>query len=39
MQIAERVAGMAPEEGDLLRRALKKEKVDGELNEYFSIRF
>ena len=25
MQVAERVAGMAPEEGDLLRRALKKK--------------
>jgi DNA polymerase-3 subunit alpha/error-prone DNA polymerase len=29
MQIAERVAGMPPEEGDLLRRSLKKERGGG----------
>jgi len=35
MQIAERVAGMAPAEGDLLRRALKKRKKDFPLKEKF----
>ncbi len=29
MQIAERVAGMPPEEGDLLRRSLKKRREEG----------
>jgi DNA-directed DNA polymerase III PolC len=35
MQVAERVAGMAPEEGDLLRRSLKKRKENGGLKERF----
>jgi DNA polymerase-3 subunit alpha len=35
MQVAERVAGMAPEEGDLLRRSLKKRKENGALKERF----
>ena len=35
MQIAERVAGMPPEEGDLLRRALKKEQIDAQLKGGF----
>jgi DNA-directed DNA polymerase III PolC len=35
MQVAERVAGMAPEEGDLLRRSLKKCKENGGLKERF----
>jgi len=35
MQIAERVAGMLPEEGDFLRRALKAKKVDSELKSRF----
>jgi DNA-directed DNA polymerase III PolC len=35
MQIAERVAGMPAEEGDLLRRALKTGKVGAELKEKF----
>lgn len=35
MQIAERVAGMPPEEGDHLRRALKKNKVPAQLKERF----
>jgi DNA polymerase III alpha subunit len=37
MQVAERVAGMPPEEGDLLRRALKKKNgVRAALKEKFS---
>jgi len=35
MQIAERVAGMPPEEGDLLRRSLKKRQVDPQLKGRF----
>lgn len=35
MQVAERVAGMAPEEGDLLRRSLKRGKENGALKERF----
>jgi len=35
MQVAERVAGMAPEEGDLLRRSLKKRKENGALKKRF----
>lgn len=35
MQIAERVAGMAPSEGDLLRRALKVKEVEAELKGRF----
>ncbi|MDH5383114.1 MAG: DNA polymerase III subunit alpha [Candidatus Aminicenantes bacterium] len=35
MQIAERVAGMTPEDGDLLRRSLKKRKENGPLKERF----
>ncbi len=35
MQVAERVAGMPPEEGDLLRRSLKKRKEDGALKKKF----
>ena len=35
MQIAERVAGMPPEEGDILRRSLKKRNVDPELKARF----
>jgi DNA-directed DNA polymerase III PolC len=35
MQIAERVAGMPPEEGDLLRRSLKKRKPDPPLKTKF----
>jgi DNA-directed DNA polymerase III PolC len=35
MQVAERVAGMTPEEGDLLRRSLKKRKENGALKERF----
>jgi len=35
MQIAERVAGMAPEEGDLLRRSLKAKKVESQLKDLF----
>jgi DNA-directed DNA polymerase III PolC len=35
MQIAERVAGMAPEEGDLLRRSLKRRRDDAPLKERF----
>ncbi len=35
MQIAERVAGMPPEEGDLLRRALKAKAVDTQLKGRF----
>jgi DNA polymerase III subunit alpha len=35
MQIAERVAGMPPEEGDLLRRSLKKKGGDPRLRERF----
>lgn len=35
MQIAERVAGMAPSEGDLLRRALKRKKEAFPLKEKF----
>jgi DNA polymerase-3 subunit alpha/error-prone DNA polymerase len=35
MQIAERVAGMPPEEGDLLRRSLKKKGGDAALRERF----
>ena len=35
MQVAERVAGMPPEEGDFLRRALKTGKVDPPLKEQF----
>lgn len=35
MQIAERVAGMAPEEGDLLRKALKRRMQDFPLKERF----
>jgi len=35
MQVAERVAGMPPEEGDLLRRALKAKKVDPPLKKRF----
>jgi len=35
MQIAERVAGMPPEEGDFLRRALKAKKVDSRLKGRF----
>jgi DNA-directed DNA polymerase III PolC len=35
MQIAQRVAGMAPAESDLLRRALKKRKKDFPLKEKF----
>ena len=35
MQIAERVAGMPPEEGDLLRRSLKKKGGDPALREKF----
>ncbi|UCC38642.1 MAG: DNA polymerase III subunit alpha [Candidatus Aminicenantes bacterium] len=35
MQIAERVAGMPPEEGDLLRRDLKRGEVDAEFKGQF----
>jgi len=35
MQIAERVAGMAPEEGDLLRRSLKRRKDNVPLRDRF----
>ena len=35
MQIAERVAEMPPEEGDLLRRALKRRQVDAQLKARF----
>ena len=35
MQIAERVAGMSPEEGDLLRQALKKRHLDPQLKDRF----
>jgi len=35
MQVAERVAGMPPEEGDLLRRSLKKKKDDPPLKARF----
>lgn len=35
MQIAERVAGMLPEEGDLLRRSLKKKRVEAGFKERF----
>jgi len=35
MQIAERVAGMPPEEGDLIRRSLKKRQVAPELKDRF----
>jgi len=35
MQIAERVAGMPPEEGALLRRNLKQKKKDSPLKEQF----
>jgi DNA-directed DNA polymerase III PolC len=35
MQIAGRVAGMLPEEGDLLRRILKKKKGDSPLQQRF----
>lgn len=35
MQIAERVAGMPPEEGDLLRKALKKKKEGFPLKQRF----
>jgi len=35
MQIAERVAGMSPEEGDLLRRSLKKKQADEASQEKF----
>jgi DNA polymerase-3 subunit alpha/error-prone DNA polymerase len=35
MQVAERVAGMASEEGDLLRRSLKKKSNYGELKKRF----
>jgi DNA-directed DNA polymerase III PolC len=35
MQVAERVAGMAPEDGDLLRRSLKKRKENGALKKRF----
>jgi len=35
MQIAERVAGMPAEEGDILRRALKAKRVSAELKEKF----
>jgi len=35
MQIAERVAGMPPEEGDLLRRSLRKKGGDPALRERF----
>ncbi|MBN1223860.1 MAG: DNA polymerase III subunit alpha [Candidatus Aminicenantes bacterium] len=35
MQIADRVAGMPPEEGDLLRRGLKKKKPDPPLKMQF----
>ena len=35
MQIAERVAGMPPEEGDLLRRSLRKKEGDPALRERF----
>ncbi len=35
MQIAERVAGMLPEKGDCLRRALKKKKVKPKLKNHF----
>jgi len=35
MQIAERIAGMTPEEGDLLRRSLKTKNVDANLKDRF----
>jgi DNA polymerase III alpha subunit len=35
MQVAERVAGMPPEEGDLLRRSLKRKGGDPALREKF----
>jgi DNA-directed DNA polymerase III PolC len=35
MQVAERMAGMAPEEGDLLRRSLKRGKENGALKKRF----
>ena len=35
MQIAERVAGMVPSEGDLLRRVLKTKEVDADLKGRF----
>lgn len=35
MQIAERVAGMLPGEGDLLRRSLRKNSVNSELKNLF----
>ncbi len=35
MQVADRVAGMPPEEGDLLRRGLKKKRADTPFQEKF----
>ncbi len=35
MQVADRVAGMPPEEGDLLRRGLKKKRADTPFKEKF----
>ena len=35
MQIAERVAGMPPDEGDILRRSLKKKQIHSPLKERF----
>ena len=35
MQVAERVAGMSSEQGDILRRALKKKSVDSSLRTQF----
>ncbi|MGD9345420.1 MAG: DNA polymerase III subunit alpha [Candidatus Aminicenantes bacterium] len=35
MQVAERVAGMLPEEGDLLRRSLKKKNADPPMKAQF----
>jgi DNA-directed DNA polymerase III PolC len=35
MQVAERVAGMPPEEGDLLRRSLKKKSADPPMKSQF----
>jgi DNA polymerase III alpha subunit len=35
MQIAERVAGMSPDEGDILRRSLKKKEARSPLKERF----
>ena len=37
MQVAERVAGMPPDEGDILRRSLKKKETRSPLKEKFFV--